>query len=82
MIEAALNGSIKEVAYAKHPVFGMLVPQSCPGVPENILNPGNTWSNAGAYQIAAGKLARMFIQNFEKYAAGVSEETLAAAPTP
>lgn len=82
MIEAALNGSLKEVAYIEHSVFGMLVPQQCPGVPEGILNPGNTWSDAGAYYIAAGKLAKMFIQNFEKYAAGVNEETLAAAPTP
>ncbi len=80
MINAALNGCLQEVAYTKHPIFEMMMPQQCTGVPASILNPANTWPDINAYNIAARKLAEMFIQNFEKYAAGVNEETLAAAP--
>jgi phosphoenolpyruvate carboxykinase (ATP) len=81
MITAALEGKLKEVTYEAHPVFGMLVPVECPGVPKEILNPRNTWQDKIAYDKAAQKLALQFVKNFEKYASGVTNEILAAAPT-
>jgi len=80
MITAALEGKLENVALEAHPVFGMLVPVSCPAVPSEILNPRSTWHDKAAYDTAANNLARQFISNFEKYAAGVSAEILAAAP--
>ncbi len=80
MITAALNGSLDNVAYEQHPVFGMMMPKTCPGAPAEILNPKSTWSDAAAYDATAKNLAQQFIKNFEKYAAGVSAEILAAAP--
>ena len=62
------------------PVFGLAVPTSCPWVPNTILNPRNTWEDKAAYDKAAKNLAQQFIKNFEKYAAGVENEVLAAAP--
>ena len=80
MITAALEGKLNDVEYAAHPVFSMMIPGSCPNVPTEILNPRNTWADKDAYDEAAKKLALQFIENFEKYAAGVSEEILASAP--
>jgi len=80
MITAALNGSLDNVAYEQHPVFGMMMPTTCPGAPAEILNPKSTWKDAAAYDAIAKNLAQQFIKNFEKYAAGVSAEILAAAP--
>ena len=80
MITAALEGKLDHVAYEAHPVFGMQVPQTCEGVPENILNPRSTWSDPIAYDATAKSLATQFVKNFEKYAAGVEDEILAAAP--
>lgn len=80
MITAALNGSLDNVTYEQHPVFGMMIPTSCPGAPAEILNPKSTWKDAAAYDATAKNLAQQFIKNFEKYAAGVSAEILAAAP--
>jgi phosphoenolpyruvate carboxykinase (ATP) len=80
MITAALNGDLDKVAYEAHPVFGMMMPKSCPNVPGEILNPRNTWEDKAAYDAKAKDLAGQFIKNFEKYASGASEETLAAAP--
>ena len=80
MITAALEGKLIDVGYEPHPVFGMQIPTSCPGVPSEILNPRSTWSDKTAYDEAAKKLALQFIKNFEKYAGGVSAEILAAAP--
>ncbi len=80
MITAALNGSLDIVTFEQHPVFGMMIPTSCPAVPSEILNPKSTWADAAAYDATAKNLAGQFVKNFEKYAAGVSAEILAAAP--
>jgi phosphoenolpyruvate carboxykinase (ATP) len=80
MITAALNGELDDVNYHKHAVFGMSIPVSCPGVPAEILNPRSTWQDTVAYDAKSRDLAQQFVQNFEKYAAGVSDEILRAAP--
>lgn len=80
MISAALNGSLDQVEYAVDPVFGFAVPTTCPGVPATLLNPRNTWEINSEYDKAASNLAKLFVVNFEKYAAGVTEEVTAAAP--
>jgi phosphoenolpyruvate carboxykinase (ATP) len=80
MIGAALNGSLKKTAFEKHPVFGMMMPSTCPGVPPEILNPRNTWSYKNEYDAQANMLAGLFIKNFEKYAPNVTQEILNAAP--
>jgi phosphoenolpyruvate carboxykinase (ATP) len=81
MITAALEGQLNNMEFEQHPVFGMLIPTSCPNVPAEILNPRNTWADKVAYDEAAKKLAKQFIDNFKKYASGVTAEILAAAPT-
>jgi phosphoenolpyruvate carboxykinase (ATP) len=80
MITAALEGKLENAQFESHPIFGMLIPKECPNVPADILNPRNTWSDKDAYDTTARHLAQQFIKNFDKYAAGVSEEILAAAP--
>lgn len=80
MITAALEGKLEGVEYACHPVFGMAIPQNCPDVPAELLNPRNTWADKTAYDAAARNLALQFVKNFEKYAAGVQPEIIEAAP--
>ncbi|MEI2750479.1 MAG: phosphoenolpyruvate carboxykinase (ATP) [Ferruginibacter sp.] len=80
MITAALEGKLDNVAFEAHPVFGMMMPVECPGVPTEVLNPRNTWASKEEYDVKAKDLASQFIKNFEKYASGVNEEILAAAP--
>jgi phosphoenolpyruvate carboxykinase (ATP) len=80
MITAALEGKLNNVAYDIHPVFGISFPKECPGVPEDILNPRNTWADKNAYDEKAKYLAGLFIKNFDKYASGAGSEVLAAGP--
>lgn len=80
MITAALEGKLADVDYVPHPVFGMMMPVTCPGIPSAILNPKNTWENKNDYAVKAKQLAQLFIANFEKYKSGVSDEIIAAAP--
>jgi phosphoenolpyruvate carboxykinase (ATP) len=80
MITAALEGKLDNVEFEAHPVFGMMMPKECPGVPAEILNPRNTWADKTAYDERAKWLAEHFIKNFTKYATGVNQEILDAAP--
>ena len=80
MICAALSGQLDNVAYKTDPIFGFSMPVSCPGVPSEILDPRNTWSDKNGYDEKARNLANQFKKNFEKYASGVTEEVLAAGP--
>lgn len=80
MITAALEGKLTNTEFVNFPIFNLQIPVACPGVPAEILDPSNTWDNKEAYTKKAGELALLFNQNFQKYAAGVSEEIKAAAP--
>jgi phosphoenolpyruvate carboxykinase (ATP) len=80
MIRAILNGELASVKTSADPIFGVMVPVSCPGVPSEVLQPRNTWTDKDSYDRHALDLARRFNANFEKYEAGVSDEVKAAAP--
>jgi phosphoenolpyruvate carboxykinase (ATP) len=80
MLNAALDGVLDDVQYVEDPVFGLQVPAEVPGVPSEMLMARNTWVDKEAYDLQAKKLARMFQDNFRKYAGGVSEEVIAAGP--
>jgi phosphoenolpyruvate carboxykinase (ATP) len=80
LINAALNGMLDSVNYSAHSIFGFEMPESCDGVPSEILNPVNTWEDKDAYYAKATELAGFFNKNFEKYAAHASDEIKSAAP--
>jgi phosphoenolpyruvate carboxykinase (ATP) len=66
IVHAALNGDLEQSAYDEDPLFHIMVPQSCPGVPIEILNPRNTWQNREAFDRRARKLADDFSAHFDK----------------
>jgi phosphoenolpyruvate carboxykinase (ATP) len=80
IITAALNGDLDKVKYEILPVFNFAIPVSCPNVPDEILNPRNTWSDKNAYDNTLAKLAEQFNKNFTQYEQGTAKEILAAAP--
>jgi phosphoenolpyruvate carboxykinase (ATP) len=82
MLNAALGGSLANVPFHADAVFGVLVPESCPGVPPEILRPRSTWADAAAYDQKARQLAGLFQANFKSYAAHVPEAVRQAAPRP
>ncbi|WP_373532275.1 phosphoenolpyruvate carboxykinase (ATP) [Vampirovibrio sp.] len=67
MVTAALNGTLEQQAFEVHPIFNVLVPQACPGVPAEILNPKGQWADKAAYDLKAEKLAHMFVENFKRF---------------
>jgi len=67
IIDAIHDGSLAEAETATDPNFGLAVPKACAGVPEEILNPRNTWADGAAYDEAAAKLAQLFADNEAKF---------------
>ena len=80
MVRAVLGGKLDGVPMKEDPVFGIQVPESCPGVPSEVLHPRSTWKDPQAYDEQARKLAGMFHENFERFAADVSGEGRESGP--
>ena len=66
MVDAALEGELKNVKYKYNKLFHVNVPLKVPGVPADILIPKNTWEDKKAYDKTAKKLAREFATAFDK----------------
>ena len=80
MINAALSGALDNVPYQADARFGVDVPRTCPGVPADVLIPRDTWANGADYDAQAGRLAVMFTENFERFAAQAEPGIKAAGP--
>jgi len=79
MVTAALSGALDGVSWEPHPVFGIGVPKSCPGVPAQVLDPKTTWADKAAYDEKARDLALRFASNFEQFSAA-TDAVKAAGP--
>jgi len=73
MIDAALAGQLRDVEYHREPFFGLMIPASVPGVPAEVLNPRNAWSDGAAYDAQAKRLTALFAENFKRFEAQTSE---------
>jgi phosphoenolpyruvate carboxykinase (ATP) len=80
MVTAATSGALDGVETRRHPVFNLEVPLSCPGVPAEVLDPQSTWPDRDRYEVQAKELARMFVENFERFQDDVAPEVTKAGP--
>jgi phosphoenolpyruvate carboxykinase (ATP) len=80
MVRAILDGTLAKVPTHPDPIFGIQVPDSCPDVPAEILDPRNTWEDKDAYDAQAQKLAGMFAENFKQFEADASRGVREAGP--
>jgi phosphoenolpyruvate carboxykinase (ATP) len=80
LLDAALDGRLGEVAYRPDPLFGFEVPLTCPGVPDHVLRPEESWADKNAYRLKYKQLGSLFVENFRKFAADCPPEVVAAGP--
>jgi len=79
MLTAALEGELNHAPMQQHPIFKVMMPKCCPGVPPEFLHPRGMWGDPYAYDRAALDLSRRFNKNFEKFS-NISPEIAEAAP--
>lgn len=80
LLNAALDGSLKQVEFRRDPFFGFEVPVAVPGIDAAILDPRSTWADGAAYDKTARTLVSMFIKNFAQFEDHVESGVKAAAP--
>ena len=76
LVKAAQDGSLDIAGYKHNDVFDVEVPNECPGVPRELLDPRGTWDDPAAYDRAAADLASKFKENFEKRYPGVDLKSM------
>ncbi|HAD4941806.1 TPA_asm: phosphoenolpyruvate carboxykinase (ATP) [Salmonella enterica subsp. enterica serovar Typhi str. CT18] len=79
IIDAILNGSLDNAETFRLPLFDLAIPTELPGVDTHILDPRNTYASPEQWQEKATALAKLFIENFEKYTDTPAGEALVSA---
>jgi phosphoenolpyruvate carboxykinase (ATP) len=79
LLRAALDGSLARTRFRKERFFGLSIPEQVPGVPTEVLDPREAWSDKAAYDRMAKELVARFEKNFSAFEAEVGDEVRAAA---
>src|SRR3990170_1063973 len=80
LLNAALDGSLKNVEFRKDPNFGFDVPCDVPSVDNSILDPRQTWADKDEYDRTAARLVDLFVENFAEFAEHVDEGVRQSGP--
>lgn len=82
IIDGIHSGALADAPTSPDPIFGFGTVTACPGVPNEVLQPRETWSDKSAFESTARKLAGLFRENFQKYEANVRQDVRDASPKP
>ena len=80
ILDSIHSGELANAEYETYDVFNLPVPKSCAGVPNELLNPKNSWTASTSFKDEVNKLGSLFNENFKKYSDQATPEVLAAAP--
>ncbi len=67
IIDAIHSGDLEKIKTHNSPIFNLMVPDQCPGIKKEILDPQNTWKSQDEFNSTLKKLGAGFIENFKKY---------------
>jgi phosphoenolpyruvate carboxykinase (ATP) len=79
LLRGALDGTLLNARFRHDPFFGLAFPEHVPGVPDEVLDPRQTWADKAAYDTMAKHLVSRFEENFAAFEAGVDDEVRAVA---
>ena len=79
IIDAILNGDIKNAPTKTIPYCNFEVPTALPGVDSAILDPRDTYADAAEWEAKAKDLAERFVKNFAKYEGNEAGKALVSA---
>ncbi len=79
IINAILDGSLRDAEYETLPVFGLEIPKAVNGVDSELLNPRLLWENPEDWDKAAKDLGAKFIKNFKNFTDSEDAQKLVAA---
>ena len=77
LLDAALSGEFDDTELATLPILNLRMPTTCDSVPDEILNPRETWDDPERYDAQAAELRDMFRANYDEK--GFAQLGIAAA---
>lgn len=81
ILDSIHSGELSKADYENYGVFNLKIPTSVPGVPKELLNPENNWTQGKEdFVVEVKKLGKLFKENFDKYKSGAIPEVIAAGP--
>ena len=78
MVRAALDGRLAKISTVRLDTFGLQVPENCPEVPPEVLDPKATWRDKRAYDRTAREVVKRFETNFKQFESYVDDKVKAA----
>ena len=67
LVTAAIEGDLSAATFVKDPIFGLDVPNECPGFDSSMLHPRSTWSDPASYDEKALALREQFESQMKKF---------------
>ena len=81
ILDAIHSGELAKVEFENYETFNLAVPKTCSGVPSELLNPRNAWSQGhDSFKQEVTKLGGLFVENFKKYQDEATEDVIKAGP--
>ena len=77
LLDAALSGEFDDTELTTLPILNLRMPTTCESVPDEILNPRETWDDPERYDAQAAELRDMFRANYDEK--GFAQLGIAAA---
>lgn len=68
LVTAAIDGTLINSNFVEVPVFGLSVPETCPGVKPELLQPRLAWKDQDSYDAKARELLELFESEYRKHA--------------
>jgi phosphoenolpyruvate carboxykinase (ATP) len=81
ILDAIHAGELWEAPTVEDAIFGLAIPTRVRGVPSELLQPEQAWTDAAAYRQAAEMRAAAFQRNFQAFATLVDPAVAAAGPS-
>jgi phosphoenolpyruvate carboxykinase (ATP) len=79
LLRGALDGTLLNSKFRRDPFFGLSFPEHVAGVPDDVLDPRETWADKAAYDAMAKHLVMRFEENFASFEGGVGDDVRAVA---
>jgi phosphoenolpyruvate carboxykinase (ATP) len=80
IVDAAFTGKLDNVPTVQDAHFGFQVPETCPGIDDQLLRPREAWKNPGEYDKMAAELSGRFRENLKQFEGTIPEEIKAGGP--
>jgi phosphoenolpyruvate carboxykinase (ATP) len=80
ILDAIHSGELAKQEYEVYETFNLNVPKTCPGVPDEMLNPAKSWTGSADFKEEVTKLGTLFVDNFKKYMDEATEDVIKAGP--